>query len=85
MQTIPKVKSGLITLEYYSANWLHAQISVGTEYDGRTPVCCRRYAANTAGGTIEVEMVKNGVANIWASGNFVQGHLMSVAWTISDQ
>ena len=85
MQTIPKVKSGLITLEYYSANWLHAQISVGTEFNGHTPICCRRYAANTAAGTIEVEKVQNGVANIWASGSFVPGHLMSVAWIISDQ
>lgn len=84
MQTVPKVKSGLITLQYYSASWLHAKLSVGAEFNGCTPVCCKRYVANTAGGMIEVETVKNGVANIWASGSgFVPGHLMSVSWVIS--
>lgn len=83
MQAVPNVKSGLVTLEYYSANWLHAQIPVGAEFNGCTPVCCRRYADGTTGGTIEVEIVKNGVADIWASGSFVPGHLMSVSWIIS--
>lgn len=83
IENIPKVKSGLITLEYYSASWLHAKLSVGTEFDGRTPICCRRYADKTPAGTIEVETVKDGVANIWAGGSFVPGHLISVAWIIS--
>ena len=83
IENIPKVKSGLITLEYYSASWLHAKLSVGTEFDGRTPICCRRYANQTPAGTIEVETVKDGVANIWAGGSFVPGHLISVAWIIS--
>ena len=83
IENIPKVKSGLITLEYYSASWLHAKLSVGTEFDGRTPICCRRYADQTPAGTIEVETVKDGVANIWAGGSFVPGHVISVAWIIS--
>lgn len=84
LQAVPKVKSGLITLEYYSANWLHAQLSVGAEFNGCTPVCCQRYASNTPSGILQVETVKNGVADIWANGSgFVKGHLMSVSWVIS--
>lgn len=84
LQAVPKVKSGLITLEYYSANWLYAQLSVGADFNGCTPVCCQRYASDTPSGILQVETVQNGVANIWASGSgFVPGHLMSVSWVIS--
>ena len=84
LQAVPKVKSGLITLEYYSSNWLHAQLSVGAEFNGCTPVCCQRYARDTPSGMLQVETVQNGVADIWASGSgFVSGHLMSVSWVIS--
>ena len=84
LQAVPKVKSGLITLEYYSSTWLYAQLSVGAEFNGCTPVCCQRYASGATGGILQVETVQNGVANIWASGSgFVSGHLMSVSWVIS--
>lgn len=84
LQAVPKVKSGRITLEYYNANWLYAQLSVGADFNGCTPVCCQRYASGTTGGILQVETVQNGVANIWASGSgFVPGHLMSASWVIS--